>query len=54
MIKSGIPDRWGEYGRVEYNREALGLDATSIAARTSAALTTGEPTSTMISGRTSR
>ncbi len=40
VVKSGIPDRWGEYGRVQFNREALGLDATSIAARTSAALTT--------------
>ena len=40
VIKSGIPDRWGEYGRVEFNRVALGLDAKSIAARTSAALTT--------------
>ncbi len=41
MISSAIPDRWGEYGRVEYNRRALGLDAVSIAARSLAALTTG-------------
>jgi transketolase len=44
MISSGIPDRWGEYGRVEFNRMALGLDAVSIAARSLAALTTGYPT----------
>ena len=44
MISSGIPDRWGEYGRVEYNRRALGLDAVSIAARSLAALTTGSTT----------
>jgi transketolase len=33
VIGSAIPDRWGEYGRVDFNRAELGLDAASIARR---------------------
>ena len=31
VISSAIPDRWGEYGRLDFNRVALGLDSASIA-----------------------
>ena len=33
VVSSGIPDRWGEYGRIDFNRSQMGLDACSIAAR---------------------
>jgi len=31
LVPEGIPDRRGEYGRVDFNRGALGLDAESLA-----------------------
>jgi hypothetical protein len=33
VISSAIPDRWGEYGRIDFNRVELGLDVPSIARR---------------------
>jgi transketolase C-terminal domain/subunit len=32
VVAHGIPDRWAEYGRMDFNRSVLGLDAVSIAA----------------------
>jgi len=32
VVAHGIPDRWAEYGRMDFNRGMLGLDAASIAA----------------------
>jgi len=33
VVSSAIPDRWGEYGRIDYNRARLGLDRRAIAQR---------------------
>lgn len=38
VLVSGIADRWGEFGRIDFNRAALGLDARSLAARSIDAL----------------
>jgi transketolase len=38
VVAHGLQDRWGEYGKVDYNRRMLGLDAASLSGAVIASL----------------